>query len=470
MRVLLGIVVVLLLVAGGAFYLAGQAAPPGIEIVRPGRLLGRTADIEVVVTMPGGAVPERLDVAIEQGTAVEPLFSLDPASGATVTQEGPDRIHVTGRYDRQRFQSIRPGAARVVASASRQVLFGLRHVEQTVTRDVEVRFDPPRLSIVSTHHYINHGGCELVVYRVEPPDVESGVRVGNITFPGYPAASAGVPGADPSGKVAFFALLSEQDLETPIQVYARDEAGNEASAAFDSRVFPKPFRRSDITIDNRFIARVVPHILDNTPEFKATLTTEELDDPVASFVKINGDLRRRNAEQILAYAGLTAPERLWDGPFQPLGNAKVESSFADQRTYLHDGREIDRQVHLGFDLAVTAAVSIHAANRGKVLHAGWLGIYGNAVILDHGLGVQSLYAHLSAVDVRVGDMVEKNHVLGRSGATGLAAGDHLHFTMLLQGHPVNPIEWWDPHWLEDRVERKLRELQPTRAGSSPAGS
>jgi murein DD-endopeptidase MepM/ murein hydrolase activator NlpD len=469
MRALLGVVFVLLLAVGGAYYLAGRAAPPGLEIVRPERLIGRTGDVEVVVTMPGGAVPERLDVAIEQGTSVEPLFSLDPASGATVTQDGPDRIRVTGRFDRQRFQSIHPGVGRIVASAQRPVLFGLRHVEQTVARDIEIRFDPPRLSILSTHHYVNHGGSELVVYRVEPADVESGVRVGDVTYPGYPAAAAGVAGADPSSKVAFFALLPDQDLETPIQLYARDEAGNEASGAFEHRVFPKPFRRSEIAIDDRFIARVVPPILDNTPEFKATLTAEELADPVASFVRVNDGLRRRNAEEILAYGAETASERLWEGPFQPLGNAQVESSFADQRTYVHDGGEIDRQVHLGFDLAATAAVPIRAANRGKVLHAGWLGIYGNAVIVDHGLGVQSLYAHLSAVDVRVGDMVEKNQALGRSGATGLAAGDHLHFTMLLRGHPVNAIEWWDAHWLEDRVERKLRELQPGNV-TNPAGS
>ena len=124
---------------------------------------------------------------------------------------------------------------------------------------------------------------------------------------------------------------------------------------------------------------------------------------------------------------------------------------------MHDGNEVDRQVHLGFDLAVTQHVPVRAAQNGVVVFAGDLGIYGNCIIVDHGLGVQSLYAHLSSIEVREGDRVEKGRQIGRSGMTGLAAGDHLHFTMLVSGQPVNAVEWWDPKWMEDRVLRKIRE-------------
>jgi murein DD-endopeptidase MepM/ murein hydrolase activator NlpD len=118
---------------------------------------------------------------------------------------------------------------------------------------------------------------------------------------------------------------------------------------------------------------------------------------------------------------------------------------------------VDRQVHLGFDLAVTQQVPIKAAQRGVVVHAAYLGIYGNCVILDHGLGVQTLYGHLSMIGVKVGDKVDKGQVIGRSGMTGLAAGDHLHFTVLVNGTPVNPVEWWDSKWMQDRVFRKIME-------------
>jgi murein DD-endopeptidase MepM/ murein hydrolase activator NlpD len=148
---------------------------------------------------------------------------------------------------------------------------------------------------------------------------------------------------------------------------------------------------------------------------------------------------------------------LWGGVvFHPFTNSAVESAFADQRTYVYKGKEVDRQTHLGFDLASIAGKPVVASNRGKVLFAEELGIYGNCVIIDHGMGVQSLYAHLSSLAVQAGEMVEKEQELGRSGMTGLAGGDHLHFTMLVNGRMVNPVEWWDPHWINDRILRKLR--------------
>jgi murein DD-endopeptidase MepM/ murein hydrolase activator NlpD len=332
-------------------------------------------------------------------------------------------------------------------------LYGLREAESQLVRDVEVRLEPPRVEVRSTLHYINHGGAEFVVYRATPADVDSGVRVGDQTYPGYPASGAGIPG-DEATRVAFFGLLHDQDLNTPISVYARDPAGNEATTALGHRAFPKSFARSRIAIDDRFVQRVVPAIAATTPDMALSTAPEDL---MASFVRVNGDLRRQNAETISGYAAQTSPELLWRGAFQALGNASVEAGFADNRTYFYQGEEIDRQVHLGFDLAVTQRIPILAANAGVVVHAADLGIYGNGVIIDHGLGVQSLYAHLSSIDVRVGDRVETGQVLGRSGMTGLAGGDHLHFTMLVNGHPVNPVEWWDPKWIQDRVLRKIAE-------------
>ena len=109
-------------------------------------------------------------------------------------------------------------------------------------------------------------------------------------------------------------------------------------------------------------------------------------------------------------------------------------------------------------MASTANAPVSAANTGTVIPADYLGIYGNCVIIDHGMGLQSLYAHLSSIDVQVGDAVTAETVLGRSGTTGLAGGDHLHFAMLLHGRPVTPMEWWDPNWIEDRINRKLRAV------------
>jgi murein DD-endopeptidase MepM/ murein hydrolase activator NlpD len=254
--------------------------------------------------------------------------------------------------------------------------------------------------------------------------------------------------------MAIFALLHDQDLDTPMAVFARDGAGNETTTALGDRVFPRPLRRSRIELDDRFLSRVVPEILQHSPELDVPVPTGDL---LPAFLAVNGELRQANAEEIARVTANTSPTMLWEGPFVQLGNSQVEAGFADHRTYFYNGDEVDQQVHLGFDLAVTAAVPIAAANHGRVLYADWLGIYGNCVIIDHGLGVASLYGHLSSIDVTPGSTVTKGQTLGRSGMTGLAGGDHLHFTVLVGGQPVNPVEWWDPIWMRDRITRKLVE-------------
>src|SRR5258705_363697 len=148
---------------------------------------------------------------------------------------------------------------------------------------------------------------------------------------------------------------------------------------------------------------------------------------------------------------------LWSGPFVQPRNTKVFSNFAETRTYLYEGQTVDTQVHVGFDLASTKQSPVPAANSGQVAFAGPLTIYGNTVIVDHGLGLQTLYAHLSTIDVKMGDAVTKGQELGRSGSTGLAVGDHLHFEVLVSGVSVTPVEWWDGKWIRDRVNKPLKQ-------------
>ena len=455
MRKLLALLVVLLIIAAGVWLAAGRAAGPTIAIAKPGGLVGQASELEVTIDTPGGAL-DALDVALEQDGTRTPLFSLPGDETTKLVQVNATRITLSRPFGKQSVPALKAGKARVVVTATRPVLFGYRAATSTASKDVDVRLTPPRVGVVSVHHFINHGGSEMVVYQVSPADVESGVRIGDQVYRGYPAAGAGVAGGDPSLKVALFALTYDQDLGIPISVFARDQAGNEARATFDFRVIPKAFRKSRIDVDDRFLARVVPAILDNTPDLKV----DNPADLLASYLTINRELRRRNNEKIAALAASSAPERLWRGPFKQLVNSAVESGFADQRTYVYKGQDVDQQVHLGFDLASTAAAPVQASNAGKVVLAEYLGIYGNCVILDHGLGLQSLYAHLSTIDVQVGQTVTQGQTLGRSGATGLAGGDHLHFTMLLGGHAVTPVDWWSEQWVEDRLLRKIREASP----------
>jgi murein DD-endopeptidase MepM/ murein hydrolase activator NlpD len=456
MRVLIKFLFFLILIAAvvgaGAWFWAGRGEGPQIEIRQPAKYVGQNTSAELVVTSPDGQF-SGLEVTVDQNGKTFDVFSLaQPGDG--VRQEAADKLYIMRPIGKTALPELQPGKATLTVRATRPVLYGYRQLESTATRDVEVRLEPPRVAVLSTFHYINHGGAEFVVFRATPGDVEAGVRVGDKTYPGFPGSAVGIK--DPAVRVAFFALLPDQDLNTPMQVYARDPGGNEALAAMDHMPFRKPFQRSRITIDDRFLQHVVPQIAAANPGKQY-----DTSDLLNSFLKINGDLRRENNQYLVELAGKTAPQMMWRGPFKALTNAAVEARFADNRTYVYQGKDVDQQVHLGFDLAVTAMVPVTAAHHGRVVHASDLGIYGNCVVIDHGLGVQSLYAHLSSIDVKVGDEVKMGQVLGRSGTTGLAAGDHLHFTMLVNGNAVNPVEWWDPKWNEDRVIRKIRDAGGT---------
>ena len=457
-RWLLAVLVVLTLAYTGAYVVAGRGAPPHLTIDQPGRFVGQAGSLDVTVAAPNAQL-SALTISLEQNGKTVPLFTLDGPQTASVTRTDATHVKVSRPLGKQSVPELQSGPARIVVSATRPSFLKLRQLTSTATKDFQVRLEPPRIAVLSTHHYVNHGGAEMVVYKATPADIASGVRVGDVEYPGFPASGAGVEGADPSVKVAFFALLYDQPLNTPIAAFARDEAGNEAKATFVDNVFEKPFKKSRIEIDDKFINRVVPDIIEHSPELKMTAPPQDSPEMLAAFLRINGELRKSNATQIAALALKTSPKRLWDGPFVQLGNSKVEASFADHRTYIYRGKEVDQQTHLGFDLAVTEHVPVAAAAAGTVVNASWLGIYGNCVIIDHGLGVQSLYGHLMSFDVKVGDAVTRGQVVGRSDSTGLAGGDHLHFTLLVGGRMVNPVEWWDPHWMTDRVERKLKEAR-----------
>jgi murein DD-endopeptidase MepM/ murein hydrolase activator NlpD len=178
---------------------------------------------------------------------------------------------------------------------------------------------------------------------------------------------------------------------------------------------------------------------------------------IDGFLVVNRDQRRQAEDEKRRIGTRTADTPLWQGAFVQPRNTKVFANFAESRTYLYQGRPVDSQVHFGYDLASTKQMAVPAANTGVVAFAGPLTIYGNTVVIDHGLGLQTLYGHLSSIGVKPGDRVEKGQEIGRSGTTGLAIGDHVHYEVLVHGVSVTPLEWWDPKWLRDRIARPLQQ-------------
>jgi len=243
------------------------------------------------------------------------------------------------------------------------------------------------------------------------------------------------------------------DIERNPEIYlwAEDKAGNRSKAKFYCRIRKKRFRKDKIKITDRFLKQIFPY-------FSFYLKDTDGKD-ITKFLKINQDLRRENAEEFYNLRTKTSPTRLWDGVWLRLKNAANMARFGDKRTYFYKGKKIDEQVHMGVDLASLSNSDVPATNNGRVIFANRLGIYGLTVVLDHGQGLASIYSHLSNIGVQFDQYVTKGEIIGSTGQTGLAGGDHLHFGVMVSGLFVNPIEWWDSHWIQDNIMKKLALLK-----------
>ena len=314
--------------------------------------------------------------------------------------------------------------------------------EPAATQPVVVDLTPPTIGVVSEERIAKLGGSETVVYRVAPDVTTSGVQVGKEFFPGVAGMFA-----DPNLRVAVFALAQDAPDARPV-VVATDEAGNRQQATVGIVVKPRVFADKRLELSQDFLARKVPELLhaNGMPDGP---------DLVDGYLRINRELRAKTELRLREICRESAAKQLWEGGFLRLPNSAPLSGFADRRSYVLDGKVIDNQTHLGFDLASLRGSPVPSANAGKVVFAGPLGIYGDTVIVDHGLGVFTLYGHLSEVSVPVGTEVARGTPVGKTGETGLAGGDHLHFSVMIHGVHVDPVEWWDGHWIEDHVLRRV---------------
>jgi murein DD-endopeptidase MepM/ murein hydrolase activator NlpD len=310
--------------------------------------------------------------------------------------------------------------------------------------EIHVDITPPVLELRASTGYIKHAGTGVAVYRVRDA-TSSGVRVGEAEFTG----TAGI-GPDPDVRVALFTIPYDAD-PVPPTLFARDDADNARTAPIPVVFLPVTFSKDEVKLSDSFLQSKVP-------ELDPSADASSLDALLAAFLKINRDVRKANEARIREIgrsADQAAP--LWSGAFVQQPNTQVFASFPQKREYTRNGKSVDAQWHLGLDLASNATSPVLASNAGKVLFAGDNGIYGNMVVLDHGLSLCSLYAHMSSISVGVGQSVSKGEALGVSGRTGLAAGDHLHFAMLVHGIYTNPPDWFDPGYIHDRIALPLQE-------------
>ncbi len=414
-------IVALLALAAPVVWLRG--ARPAISLDRPLKVIGAETAVQVKVSSRGGV--RRFRAQLEQGSLTAVLAG-DQSSAPRWKFWRLRRREAVYRFTagRRAIPQLQDGPARLLLEAQSD---DWRGAAATVALDVVVRTKPPALRVDSSQHYITQGGSDVVTFTVGPEVVEAGVRLGPYQFRSWPLGAG--------RRFALFGFPYDVPPRTGPLVWARDDAGNEVTAGFWHRVKPQKFRARDLVLTPDFLQKVTRELVPPTGDL------------LADFLHLNRDLRRQNNQQLADLRWKTAGRFLWTAAFRQMADSKVEARFADHRRYLYQGRQVDQQDHLGFDLAVTAQAPVVAANDGQVIFADRLGIYGNCVVIDHGCALQSIYGHLSRIGVKPGESVRQGQEIGRSGSTGLAGGDHLHFSMQVDGAQVNPLEWWDQEWI-----------------------
>jgi len=432
------IVVPSLLVVGALGYFAWRQSVPGIRasLDPVPRWIGVKTPMAVDLRAAKGGV-RSVEIRLRQGSAK--VVIAQQAFTGTPTNQQRVELQVTGST-----LGLREGTATLEVLARDGFWRPIRVDDRPIlTTQVTLDFTPPALEVVAATRYWAQGGGGLVVLRSKGAS-RVAVSVGGLAFRAFPA---GPP--ESSLFVDLVALPWNYEAGTPVMAVAQDEAGNTTSRTVAVEIKARHFKTDTIEVTDEFLQRKLPELL---PGGAAAAG-----DPLAAFLTVNRDQRKQAEEFKRALAAKTQPRPLWDGAFVQPRNTKVFSNFAETRTYRYHGQVVDTQMHFGYDLAAVQHGPVPAANSGVVVFAGPLSIYGNAVVVDHGLGLQTLYGHLSSIAVKEGEQVAKEQELGRTGSTGLALGDHLHYEVLINGVSVTPLEWWDANWIRDHVGRPLRE-------------
>jgi len=430
----LGILVLILLVcASGLYFLVADREKPSISLGPDAEYMKGEASVEITVRDSASGVDQVRVVAV-QGEEEKTLLEAAPEGSPGQWSESLPVAET----------DLEEGSFRVVVTAvdSSWGRFFQGRLAST-EREYVLDTTPPRITLESFRHNLQRGGSGLAAFRVEGEPEQVGVSVDDAFFPAY-RQKDGI-------YLGLFTHPYDMEAEDArALVVARDRAGNVQEVSLRYSVKDNRFPRKRIRVSDSFLNRNMPSFRQDFPG---------IEDKLELFKAVNEKLRAKNRAAIREISNETTPRPLWRGSFLRQPDSARQSSFAVERDYSYKGNKISQSTHQGIDLASVARARVPAGNAGKVVYADRLGIYGKAVIIDHGLGLQSLYGHLSEIAVEKGQRVDKGDILGRTGATGLAGGDHLHFEMMISGVPVTPVEWWDGSWIEKNIGPKAKKAR-----------
>lgn len=432
------LVIVLILVASYFGFRIFEGDPPVITPVNVPEILGREGKITLKISDKGTGIRSIQAKAIQKDVTKEVFQKEYPMSNRLL---GSDKKEDTIILNIQPAKlGLKPGEATFEISVHDASLRNGGKGNVAILKIlVDIDYIPPMINVLSTAHNVRLGGCGAISFTVNEKVIRAGVRIDNNFF-------KAVKGEDGIFRTLFAIPFN---LEHPKKVYveAEDMAKNIGIGGFYYKILPLRKRKDKINISDSFLQKKMPEFASRFPE----VASESL---LETFLKVNSILRKKNNEFLLSLSKKSENKILWKGSFKRFAGA-TKSHFADERHYFYKGKEIDQSYHMGVDIASFAHANVPAANNGKVLFAGYNGIYGNTIVIDHGMGLLSLYAHLSQIMVAKDQMVQRGQIIGKTGTTGLAGGDHLHFGMILNGIFVTPVQWWDMRWIKEHITYNL---------------
>jgi murein DD-endopeptidase MepM/ murein hydrolase activator NlpD len=308
---------------------------------------------------------------------------------------------------------------------------------------------PPKVDIVASSQNIRKGGSGLVIYRVEDEHLKSSyVDIGNgIKFRPVKYKKDGV-------YATLIAWPFNMDEFNP-KVVAIDNANNKSVNSLQIYKLDKVYKTSKIKASDKFIDGKISELAQNDSDYS------NISDRLKKLKAVNELMRKKNEDLIHKLSkGVTPFQDRWSiKPFKPLKGSKRVSDFGVKRYYYYKTPDniVSTSYHVGYDFASIKHDNIYSSNKGVVVFASRNGIYGNMPLIDHGFGLYTLYGHCSSVLVKKGDRVKENQVIAKTGVTGLALGDHLHFGVLVQGIEVLPLEWMKARWIDDHINLIFRK-------------
>jgi murein DD-endopeptidase MepM/ murein hydrolase activator NlpD len=267
--------------------------------------------------------------------------------------------------------------------------------------DVEILSDntPPHLTLASDPPSVSQGDTWLLrVQTDEPATVQ-------VTLDGRPL---GLQAADGFGWSVVGIGAEDEPRARSLTVRGVDQAGNETTEQLTVPVTSSQFTQASVQVSAALLPLLAPQVRSD-----------------------------EDAHLAPTYAVVT-PERLWSGPFAMPTQGEVITLYGEVRSYNHNPFEGH---HAGIDIAAPMSQPVRAPARARVALIDKVRLRGNVVILDHGLGVFTTYAHLSAVNVQVGQMLDAGQPFANVGTTGLSEGPHLHWEVWVRGVNVDPLDW-----------------------------